>query len=213
MLLSFPHLKILKETSFSRFQHTVFSLFSPFFFPCFHRAFCIGSIMFRAVFSFHRFHLAISCSSLIIYTFVLVCVTDFQFTIIYTFCVVFAHSYRVIMHFVIKEKKIIFLQKIFKILCWQNRPFWNKFVMKSWKLIFFSFFEYKNRDFFEFNVCVFCVMRPSVCVFCDFNIFVFACEWSPIVSKIINRLAWISVGISNIYGFSFLEGYNAFFQK
>lgn len=147
MLLSFPHFENTERDLFFKIPTYRFFLVFTVFFPCFHRAFCIGSIMFRAVFSFHRFHLAISCSSHIIHTFVLVCVTDFQFTIIYTFCVVFAHSYRVIMHFVIKEKKIFFLQKIFKILCWQNRPFWNKFVMKSWELIFFSFFEYKNRDF------------------------------------------------------------------
>lgn len=165
MLLSFPHLKILKETSFSRFQQTVF-------FPCFHRAFCIGSIMFRAVFSFHRFHLAISCSSLIIYTFVLVCVTDFQFTIIYTFCVVFAHSYRVIMHFVIKEKKIIFLQKIFKILCWQNRPFWNKFVMKSWKLIFFFLWVQKSRFWLNLTCACF-VLCVQACA--CFVISIFLC--------------------------------------
>lgn len=153
-------------------------MFSPFFFlvftvffPYFHRAFCIGSIMFRAVFSFHRFHFAISCSSLIIYTFVLVCVTDFQLTIIYTFCVVFAHSYRVIMHFVIKEKKINFLQKFFKefsteiFLCWQNRPFWNKFVIKSWKFFFFFFLWIQKSRFWLNLTCAFNVLNLTCACF------------------------------------------------
>lgn len=51
---------------------------------------------------------------------------------------------------------------------------------------FFLSLSTKIAILIEFNVCVFCVLRPSVCVFCDFNIFVFACEWSPIGSKIIN---------------------------